>query len=44
VSPVSWEGWRAIELAEGQLGEQRGSARARIAERDALLRAALGSS
>ena len=44
VSPVSWEGWRAIELAEGQLGEQRGSARARITERDALLRAALGSS
>ncbi len=43
VSPVSWEGWRAIELAESQLGEQRGSARARITERDALLRAALGS-
>jgi ferredoxin--NADP+ reductase len=43
VTAVSWEGWRAIELAESQLGEARGSARARITERAALLAAALGA-
>ncbi len=39
---VDWEGWRAIERAEGLLGVQRGNARVRITERDALLRAAFG--
>ncbi len=43
VTAVSWEGWRAIELAESQLGQARGSARARITERAALLAAALGA-
>jgi ferredoxin/flavodoxin---NADP+ reductase len=42
VRAVDWEGWRAIERAEGLLGEQRGNARVRITDRDALLRAAFG--
>jgi ferredoxin--NADP+ reductase len=41
VVAVTWDGWLAIELAEIELGQQRGSARARITQRDALLRAAL---
>lgn len=44
VNPVSWDGWRAIELAESQLGQQRGSAGARITERDVLLQAASSAS
>lgn len=41
VVAVNWDGWLAIELAEIELGQQRGSARARIVQREALLRAAL---
>jgi len=43
VVAVNWDGWLAIELAEIELGQQRGSVRARITQRDALLRAALGA-
>ncbi len=41
VVAVDWAGWLAIELAEIELGQQRGSARARITQRDALLQAAM---
>ncbi len=41
VVAVDWAGWLAIELAEVELGQQRGSARARITQRDALLQAAM---
>ncbi len=43
VVAVDWNGWLAIELAEIELGQQRGSARARIVQREALLRAALAA-
>jgi ferredoxin--NADP+ reductase len=43
VTTVSWQGWQAIELAESLLGQARGSARARITDRAALLAAALGA-
>ncbi len=43
VRVVSWAGWQAIELAESQLGQQRGRARVRISERHELLRAASGA-
>ena len=43
VIAVTWDGWLAIELAEIELGQQRGSARARIVQREALLRAALAA-
>jgi ferredoxin--NADP+ reductase len=40
VRPVTWAGWRAIEVAEAQLGQQQGRERARISDRQALLAAA----
>jgi ferredoxin--NADP+ reductase len=42
VRVVSWPGWRAIELAEADLGRAQGRERVKIADRDALLRAAAG--
>jgi len=39
---VTWDGWRAIQLTEARLGEAQGRARAKIAGRAALLRAARG--
>lgn len=42
VVPVGWDGWQAIALAESALGLLRGSVRARITQREALLRAARG--
>ena len=40
VQPVDWSGWRAIDLAEAELGRQQGRERGRISDRQALLRAA----
>jgi ferredoxin--NADP+ reductase len=40
VRPVSWAGWRAIDAAETELGRAQGRERARISDRQALLRAA----
>ncbi|MGH8868241.1 MAG: FAD-dependent oxidoreductase [Actinomycetes bacterium] len=37
---VTWQGWRAIELAEAALGRTQGRERAKIAVREELLRAA----
>ena len=37
---VTWDGWRAIERAEVELGQQQGRARARISDRAELLRLA----
>jgi ferredoxin/flavodoxin---NADP+ reductase len=37
---VTWQGWRAIEQAEAELGRAHGRDRIKIADRDALLRAA----
>lgn len=39
---VTWQGWRAIERAESELGRISGRDRVKIAEREALLRAAAG--
>ncbi|MEP6665408.1 MAG: FAD-dependent oxidoreductase [Nocardioidaceae bacterium] len=39
---VTWDGWRAIQLTEARLGEAQGRARAKIADRAGLLRAAHG--
>jgi ferredoxin--NADP+ reductase len=39
---VTWDGWRAIQVSEAALGQTQGRARAKIADRDALLRAARG--
>jgi ferredoxin--NADP+ reductase len=39
---IMWDGWRAIQLTEARLGEAQGRARAKIAGRAALLRAAHG--
>jgi len=42
INVVTWQGWRAIELAEADLGRAQGRERAKIADREALLRAATG--
>lgn len=42
VHVVSWQGWRAIERLELDLGRTQGRERIKIADRDALLRAADG--
>jgi ferredoxin/flavodoxin---NADP+ reductase len=42
VDVVSWDGWRAIEAAEAELGQAQGRDQAKIADREALLRAAAG--
>lgn len=42
VHVVSWRGWRAIERAEFDLGRTQGRERIKIADREALLRAAAG--
>jgi ferredoxin--NADP+ reductase len=41
VDVVTWDGWRAIEAAEAELGQAQGRAAVKIADRAALLRAAL---
>jgi ferredoxin/flavodoxin---NADP+ reductase len=43
VDVVTWEGWRAIEQAEAELGIALGRTQAKIADREALLRAAATS-
>lgn len=43
VDVVTWDGWRAIDETEVRLGQAQGRARAKIAGREALLRAANGS-
>ena len=43
VDVVTWDGWRAIEDAEAELGRAQGRAAVKIADRAALLDAALGS-
>ena len=40
VQVVTWDGWRAIERAEIELGQQQGRARSRISDRVELLRLA----
>jgi ferredoxin--NADP+ reductase len=40
VNVVTWQGWSSIELAEAELGRAQGRERAKIADRQALLRAA----
>jgi ferredoxin--NADP+ reductase len=40
VQVVTWDGWRAIERAEVELGQQQGRPRARISDRAELLRLA----
>jgi ferredoxin--NADP+ reductase len=40
VRVVTWQGWRAIELTEARLGQAQGRQRAKIADREAMLRAA----
>lgn len=42
VNVVTWEGWRAIDSAEVELGRSQGRDRVKIAERDRLLRTAAG--
>lgn len=42
IDAVTWQGWSAIELAEADLGRAQGRERAKIADREALLRAAAG--
>jgi ferredoxin--NADP+ reductase len=42
VSVVTWQGWRAIELAEAALGRSSGREQVKITDREALLRAAAG--
>lgn len=44
VRVVTWQGWRAIERAETELGRVQGRERAKIADRESLLRAAVGDS
>ncbi|HEV7655416.1 MAG TPA: FAD-dependent oxidoreductase [Mycobacteriales bacterium] len=44
VQAVGWTGWEAIDAAEKALGEERGEcARVKIADRDTLLKTALGA-
>ncbi|MDQ1627553.1 MAG: ferredoxin/flavodoxin---NADP+ reductase [Actinomycetota bacterium] len=40
VDVVTWEGWRAIQRTEARLGQAQGRARAKLADRESLLRAA----
>ena len=40
IDVVTWQGWSAIELAEADLGRAQGRERAKIADREELLRAA----
>jgi ferredoxin--NADP+ reductase len=40
---VTWDGWRAIQASEAQLGAAQGRARAKIADRESLLKAAKSS-
>jgi len=42
INVVTWQGWSAIELAEADLGRAQGRERAKIADREALLRTAAG--
>jgi ferredoxin--NADP+ reductase len=42
VRTVGWSGWEAIDAAERELGTARDCARVKIADRDTLLRTALG--
>jgi len=42
IDVVTWQGWSAIELAEVDLGRAQGRERAKIADRETLLRAASG--
>ncbi len=42
IDVVTWQGWSAIELAEADLGRAQGRERAKIADSEALLRAAAG--
>ena len=42
VRTVAWSGWEAIDAAERELGAARDCARVKIADREALLRTALG--
>ena len=42
VQAVGWSGWEAIDAAERALGAARDCARVKIADREALLRTALG--
>jgi len=39
---VNWAGWRAIQVTEAQRGQAQGRARAKIADRESLVRAANG--
>ena len=39
---VTWDGWRAIQVTEERLGQTQGRARAKIADRESLMRAANG--
>ncbi len=41
VQVVTWQGWQAIDVAEINLGRAQGRDRVKIAEREALLRAAI---
>ncbi len=40
VDVVTWQGWGAIERAEAELGRLQGRERVKMADRQALLRAA----
>jgi len=40
VQVVTWQGWAAIEIAEAELGRSSGRKRAKIVDRDVLLRVA----
>jgi ferredoxin--NADP+ reductase len=42
IDVVTWQGWSAIELAEADLGRAQGRERAKIVDREALLRTAAG--
>jgi ferredoxin/flavodoxin---NADP+ reductase len=42
IDVVTWQGWSAIEHAEADLGRAQGRERAKITDREALLRAAAG--
>ena len=43
VQVVEWAGWEAIDAAERRLGEDRGCARVKIADRETLLATAAGT-
>jgi len=40
---VTWDGWRAIQVTEARLGQAQGRVRAKISDREWLLRAANGA-